>query len=51
MRFIETMRRIESKGSEFVPSLISSQSPIVYVKIGSVDWREMHLRQMSAPWI
>ena len=31
----------ESKKGLFVPDFISSQSPIVYVKIGSIDWLEI----------
>ena len=39
---------IESKGRSIVPTLIFSQSPIVYVKMRSFDWLEMSPGQRSA---
>ena len=38
------------KGRSFVPSLISSQSTIVYVKTDFIDFLEMSLGQMGVPW-
>ena len=39
----------ESKSGMFVPGLISSQSQIVFVKLGSIDWLEMSLGQIVLP--
>ena len=39
----------ESKGGVFVPSLIFSQSPILFVKISSIDWFRMSSEQIMFP--
>ena len=38
---------IESKGNTFVLDLNSSQSPIVYVKMGFIDWSKKSSGQMG----
>ena len=35
----------ESKEGLFVQDLISSESPILYVKMGYIDWLEIFLEQ------
>ena len=39
----------DSKGGLFVPTVIFSQSPIVYVQMGVIDWLKMSLGQIVFP--
>ena len=41
---------IERKGRLFVPGMIASQSPIVNVKMDTIDWLKMSPGEMSAHW-
>ena len=44
----QVSRYIHSKERLFVPGIISSQSPIVYKRISSIDWLKMSTGQKSA---
>ena len=40
---------IDNNGGLFVPSLIFSQSPILYVKMDAIDWLEICQAQIIHP--
>ena len=47
--YMSVRYRTETKRGVFVRGIISSQSPIVYVKMGSIDKLEMNPGQIVLP--